>query len=269
MSDSKVVSHNALVGADGKHIYCGSRFYTRRDGMAWVLLAIDHDNEGHEVVARLTGKKKLRGLRPEWCVRNPPEWVGADGKPLRVGDDVDVRDIVHKKPVRGTIVGVSTRYGKEPLFVVQLDGFFGTSHFYCGALYHHKLEVLAADGLPIEVGQTVYDKRGREHKVEDFDTVDGTTTVICRHRGAGTTLWFKPQNLAHERPDSWERLEEDARKDFDDYWGCSHVMGCNKCPATVDGEDPMQRFDMGNCREAMRLDIVRRAKALAGVGGDV
>lgn len=58
-------------------------------------------------------------------------------------------------------------------------------------------------------------------------------------------------------PDSWERLEKDAAKDPCVYFGCgddSIYNKCTSCPAYGD-----------DCGPAMAQDVVRRAKALAGV----
>ena len=58
-------------------------------------------------------------------------------------------------------------------------------------------------------------------------------------------------------PDSWERLEEDAVKDPCVYFGCGDDSIYNKCPSCpAYGDD---------CGPAMAQDVVRRAKALAGV----
>lgn len=81
--------------------------------------------------------------------------------------------------------------------------------------------------------------------------------------------WADPSMFTHakpEPPDSWERIEEDLSKSYTEYWGCRNVM-CNHCPAEIDGKKPHERFDgcSHNCVSAMRRDIVRRCKALAGV----
>lgn len=58
-------------------------------------------------------------------------------------------------------------------------------------------------------------------------------------------------------PDSWERLEKDAAKDPCMYFGRgdgSIYNKCTSCPAYGD-----------DCGPAMAQDVVRRAKALAGV----
>ena len=58
-------------------------------------------------------------------------------------------------------------------------------------------------------------------------------------------------------PDSWEQLEKDARKDACEYFGCGDGSIYNKCPSCPAYDD--------DCGPAMAQDVVRRAKALAGV----
>ena len=60
------------------------------------------------------------------------------------------------------------------------------------------------------------------------------------------------------RPDSWERLEADASKTTCGYFGHSGDS-CACCPATSFHDA---------CNLAKAKDIVRRAKALAGVSDD-
>lgn len=105
----------------------------------------------------------------------------------------------------------------------------------------HRAPVLAADGRPLREGETIYlTDSPTAFVVDDIMTRDDGETVVHLEGGA----WNLPQYLTHERPDSWERLEEDARRldiDLND---------------TTDGY-PRMSF----CR-----DLVRRAKALAVVG---
>lgn len=68
--------------------------------------------------------------------------------------------------------------------------------------------------------------------------------------------------------DSWERLEADAAKRVCEYAGAQRSVvddsrySCINCPY----DEPGPHTDAG-CNERMRLDIVRRARALAGTGG--
>lgn len=99
-------------------------------------------------------------------------------------------------------------------------------------------KVLDADGVEIKVGDTVYEVgTGREFNVERLPNPHACQGVMLRHPNGGSTSLDAPR-LTHTRPDSWERLEMDA--ELNDETG---IVGGN-------------------------LDIVRRAKALAGVEVD-
>ena len=119
--------------------------------------------------------------------------------------------------------------------------------------------VLAADGEPLEAGQTVYHiADGKEYTVEElFEdgamvTPDGITGGRCR---AGY--------LTHERPDSWERLEEDCAKSDVDY--CAERGLLDPSCDTVEGDASTRHCtDCGcTCGEKMARDLVRRCRALA------
>ena len=127
-------------------------------------------------------------------------------------------------------------------------------------------DVLDADGVPIKVGDTVWHEDGSELHVIGFgDVQDGETMLVVEY-AAGPTKWGEVRCLSvtHTRPDSWEQLEEDARKGACEYAGAylkrdtidSHE--CDGCRCDADGDDP-------TCEQQMALDIVRRAKAIAGV----
>ena len=124
-------------------------------------------------------------------------------------------------------------------------------------------EVLDADGVEIKVGDTVWHCIGiyDELVVEEIDDESGWV----RTRSAnGACLSVYNTHLTHTRPDSWELLEEDSNKDYFTYWNCSGIL-CDACPAVIEGHRPMKRFKCDNCEIAQCIDIVRRAKALAGV----
>lgn len=89
--------------------------------------------------------------------------------------------------------------------------------------------------------------------------------VMCYLYGPTTRRWYVEFAGVGERPhlsdctlpDSWERLEEDAAKDPCAYFGYGDDSIYNKCQScTAYGDD---------CGPAMAQDVVRRAKALAGV----
>lgn len=104
-------------------------------------------------------------------------------------------------------------------------------------------EVLGADGVPIEVGDTVYlCYGGRKGEVTGFYEEDGATLVAVSYELGGDRITVNTEGkaLSHERPDSWERIEEDAY----------HLVMSEYL------ETPEKDVS----------DIVRRAKALAKAG---
>lgn len=144
----------------------------------------------------------------------------------------------------------------EPIFSVELfeNGFTlhgdGVQAFYGYEERVRRPAVLAADGEPLEVGQTVWHEDGTELKVLGFgDKEDGETIVRVEYVD-GPTDWSEVRSLSlthtkPEPPDTWERVEEDALSFVEDNAGIPH------------DQDQMER-DM--------LAILRRCKALAERG---
>lgn len=110
------------------------------------------------------------------------------------------------------------------------------------------------------------DANGREVPLDTRELVfDGERrSVVCYAYGTTTLKWYvgfegfcRAALSACTLPDSWERLEEDAAKDPCAYFGYGDDSIYNKCQScTAYGDD---------CGPAMAQDVVRRAKALAGV----
>lgn len=106
-------------------------------------------------------------------------------------------------------------------------------------------KVLGADGAPIDVGDTVWTTYGYSHQrvvsavfangSEEYGIPFGIPAV--RYASGG---WDRANSVTHERPDSWEQLEEDAY----------HLVMSEYL------ETPEKDVS----------DIVRRAKALAKAG---
>lgn len=124
-------------------------------------------------------------------------------------------------------------------------------------------KVLDADGVEIKVGDTVWHHSGFAHGV--VTSIDaGSLMGTVRYVNGGVEFRDAAKDLTHTSPDSWERLEEEADKDVVDYWGCAG-RSCYACPAMIDGQTPSDRYGCMSCKIAERLDIIRRAKKLAGV----
>lgn len=106
-------------------------------------------------------------------------------------------------------------------------------------------KVLDADGVLIKVDDTVWREDGSEWLVEELNRYG----VRCFD--GDKRLTFDPKFLSHTRPDSWERLEDDATM--------SPWLYCDKHRIAVDSSDG----EIATTTETFTLDLVRRAKALA------
>ena len=114
--------------------------------------------------------------------------------------------------------------------------------------------VFDADGVEIRVRDTVWHvKTGREYVVVEPSYGDTVVVRLATYNDAEGEQ-YAPDQLTHERPDSWERLEEDAGKDCCVYYGKVPWTSCDGCPA----------FGVEDCNSTMARDLVRRAKKLAG-----
>lgn len=110
-------------------------------------------------------------------------------------------------------------------------------------------EVLDADGVEIKVGDTVYDVRGERFTVTD---IEGGLLGLSQD-GFIIGSWMPADQFSISLRDSWERLEEDAEsirqtiaRNFGDF-------------------SPSDFKQSGDSLQDRVSDIVRRAKALAGV----
>lgn len=66
-------------------------------------------------------------------------------------------------------------------------------------------------------------------------------------------------------PDSWEKIEADAKKTAYEYWKCCDKL-CSRCPAVFDGSiTPLAHYGVDDCYKAQACDLVARCKKLAGV----
>lgn len=167
-------------------------------------------------------------------VKRPSPIVDADGAECRIGDTVYH---VGSGELR-RVTGFRGEY-------VLLDG---RSEFPLD--YTHRVPALAADGKPLREGETVcHVADGRACVVREVrengavvDPVDGRPCGRCR-----------ADYLTHERPDRWERLEEDARSVARDIaWNLGNWS-------------PSDFENVGDDVQARVVDLVRRARALAGV----
>lgn len=120
---------------------------------------------------------------------------------------------------------------------------------------------LDADGEPIRIGDVLYSS-GNECRVVSI-TVKADGACVGVYTDEGVLLpSVNPKYLSRKNPgpaDSWEKLEEDARK-----------TPCNYALAPCD-EDGLTTCDgcrfakSESCSQEMTLEVLERAKKLAGI----
>lgn len=115
------------------------------------------------------------------------------------------------------------------------------------------------DGEYVWFGDEVDGLRGG---IDNIDLYELTTNLY--DVDANLIMSFGERLKRPAPKDSWERLEEDALKGVCEYAeaelkpGAINAHTCCGCPFDEDGDGP-------TCEKQMALDIIRRAKALAGV----
>lgn len=180
-----------------------------------------------------------------------------DGEPVMIGDEA-----TNNKNQRFTVKRIEFRHGKWMLNDSVTEG-----HYLNGKsgkrVKRPAPKVLDADDVEIKVGDTVWHHSGFAHGV--VTSIDaGSLMGTVRYVNGGVEFRDAAKDLTHTRPDSWEQLEEDAAKHPCDY--AKIVTGrefsyCENCPW-------WSRCGGTSKSELMARDIIRRAKALAGVEVD-
>ena len=210
---------------------------------------IDIDNKGSSI--NFGGPNSKHIASGERVRRPAPKVLDADGVEIRVGDTVYDTELMNGD--KFTVESID----KNGDVAARGDKYILTQS---SVAFTHRAPVLAADGKPLREGETVWSvDSGTRYTVEKI--TDGIIPIKCRSE-MGSTVSLHPAQLTHERPDSWERIEEDKNKTYTDYWECDRIP-CYGCPAIVDGKRPDERYNSANCAEAVKCDLVSRARALA------
>ena len=168
-----------------------------------------------------------------------------DGGLVRIGDELEFEG-------KTMLVCDATFYADGWALWCDREDMSGRLHGSYGECVERPApKVLDADGVQIKVGDTVYfvDGAGVRHAVKDIIFEPGGAFVGIIDEKVRCPLMVNPDTLTHERPDSWEKLEEDAKLAPRDYL---ESRGMNP-------EKP-ERI------ASMMADLVRRAKALAKAG---
>ena len=170
-----------------------------------------------------------------------PRPLFEDGTPVKVGDRV-------------LLYGIADREVTD--YCVCDDGSFAINNFQYDQDQRVKKpeqpEALDADGVAIKAGDKIYFSVGDDTPLKciGFD-YDGDV-IFTDWEETGTIAYENATAFTHKKPDSWEQLEKDMSAGAYDY--CATLLGIDT-RKTLTSED----------NEAFAEDIIRRAKALAGV----
>lgn len=195
------------------------------------------DNAGGSANVNVVLKSGERVRRPE------PKVLDADGVEVEVGDDLYTVGGMFKFHVSA----IDKKSGR-----IATEAMFALDKWADPKMLTHRAPVIAADGVPISEGETVFMKgNGRRGVVKGFD---GPWALVeyDAHDVNGATMTVRTDGacLTHTKPeiDTWERIEEDARLKPTEYTDRYRVG----------------RFGFES--EDMRADLVRRCRALAERG---
>ena len=199
-----------------------------------------------EAMDRENGRRKLsdreRQILDMW-----PRFE--NGEPVWYGDEVDT--------MRSSVIAVEFFDGS-----ITLSSDFGHLHLSFGERVKRPApKVLDADGVEIEVGDTVWYRSlctmdsTRKATVAGFGEHSLDGPLVTLKDEAGKTWHIDPKKITHTRPDSWERLEEDVNTIVTGD-GMYHRLN-NYCNARDLGGDDVIALTV--------CDLIRRAKVLAGV----
>ena len=182
----------------------------------------------------------VRLLSGERVRRPAPKVLDADGAEILVGDTVYDTELANgdKFTVESIDKNGDVRARGDKYILTQSS-----------VAFTHRAPVLAADGKPLCEGEHVWHvETGTELVVKELPKPGAYQAVVVFAPPASHLTSFDPDRLTHERPDSWERLEEDVAGA-----SCPDVYCANH---HIDASDTSYEW-------AMARDIVRRAKALA------
>lgn len=175
-----------------------------------------------------------------------PRPLFEDGEPVNLGD----RYLM----MNGTPdIASSFAYTKGDADYVRINGHRTELH---ERVKRPKQPVLDADGVPIEVGDEIWNiKTGARYIVEKMGS-DGCYDcheMVIRNE-SGLTLRAMGKFYTHREPDTQERIDKDAVKSVCSYFGF-RAKPCSECPA--------YGSEIGCSNEKVR-DLLRRQRELDG-----
>lgn len=265
-----------IYDADGAPIEVGDIVYCDDDPEPFRVASFDDSEHIRLTLAKDPNSILLYKMESSRLSHKCPI-LDADGVPINVGDVVYSVPAVYSVLEKGkayTVERIETNDGKYFIDIAEAKDRWPMYSVNPENLTHDQPtpDVLDADGIPIKIGDTVwtiYDgckyvvSAVSPHRPKKYGGVRTIEPIVEYENGR----WDFAKKVTHERPDSWERLEEDAAKCVCEYAEAKKSIAdadsytCIECPY----DEPGPHTDAG-CHERMRLDLVRRAKALAKAG---
>ena len=269
---------------DGEPVQFGDEVKTHNSWQTSRVTSFRFTEDGSYVYYRWAGKNDGASVCGEHVKRPSPEVLLADGLPAKVGETVSRVDTGKGFEIARIAPMCPGDDMSETLVL------WGDDNEWRAAIDHTPTPpVLAADGLPMREGETVWMTDEGARHAGDSDTMAEAGPYALCGIGANDRLtvkalpsrfypnrvdlmeegaWCPASWLTHTPPDSQERIDEDAQKSTLEYWGCRDAS-CECCPAETDGKTPRGRFDARNCQQAQLLDLLRRQRELdARKGGE-
>lgn len=190
---------------------------------------IDHSGKERTVKAFYISKQSQCGIEDEIgfmtflddgerIKRPEQDPIEADGLPIKKGEtvyDKNSGDRLIVGAIEDCGYTITCRYADLEDSAIPTHGSWSPCDLT------HSAPVIATDGKPLSGGETVWGVNGATYRVTDVH--DGK--VFARHIGGsfgaevesagGSGLYrLRAEQLTHERPDSWERLEADMGDDM-------------------------------------------------------
>ena len=247
------------VFEDGEPVRIGDEVDFGGEGGA--ASSVELQDDGHFVIHACDGAGDYshRNFRPgERVKRSEPKVLDADGVEIRVGDTVWPKYPSADRNAqvkRVEVVGIQAKYGRVDVRTVYATGMSFLEQVDADRLTH-RAPVLAADGRPLREGETVYDiedAKGYPHTVASIELGGlGHVNTTCEEP-TPASVSIHPSRLTHERPDSWDRLMDDATQHPWYY--------CKRYDIETDAVSP--DADLAEVVTPFAQDLVRRAKKLA------
>lgn len=153
----------------------------------------------------------MKQIIEKYCLRLP---VDSDGKPWNIGDKFQAKLGGYKEK---TVAGFSI-YENTAYLISE-----GGNSYPLNCCSRPQDPVLAADGLPIEVGQTVYTQNGDSGTVASVHRAGEkpapytplSDIPFIRYGSYDCGKWNYADEVTHTPPDSWELLLADMESNTD------------------------------------------------------